>query len=93
MSEEVQLMYMPSNPEDIKKINQVIKDISDQMTMIEAKRDYIKEAKKAMKEEFELPVKTVNLMIKLFHEQNSDAYFEAQRELEELYDTLFGKDE
>lgn len=82
-------LYIPTNPEDAKKIAAVIEDISNAMTMIEAKRDYIKEAKKALKDDWELPLDVIGTMIKLYHAQSSAEYFSKQDDMEALYETLF----
>ena len=74
---------------DAQKIAAVIKDIDDALMMIRAKQDYIKEAKKAMKEDYDLTPKSIALMIRLYHSQEANKHFEEQSELSELYDTLF----
>jgi hypothetical protein len=80
---------LPDDPKQAAEIAAVIKDISDNMTKIEAMQSYIKEAKKALKEEHSLPPDAIGLMIKLYHKQASSEYFEKQQDLETLYDTLF----
>ncbi len=82
-------IYIPSNPVDAKKIAAVIHDISNAMTMIEAQRDYIKESKKALKDDWDIPLDVIGTMIKLYHAQSSDEYFSKQDDLQALYDTLF----
>ena len=83
---------LPDDPKEQEKIAGVIKDISNAMPMIEAKRDYIKEAKKALKEDHELPSDAITLMVKLYHAQSNKEYFEKQEDMEALYDSLFGTD-
>jgi hypothetical protein len=80
---------VPDDPKEAAEIAAVIKDISDNMTKIEAMQSYIKEAKKSLKEEYEIPVDAIGLMIKLYHKQARTEYFEKQDDLETLYDTLF----
>lgn len=82
-------IYIPSNPADAAKIAAVIEDISNAMTMVEAKRDYIKEAKKALKDDWDIPLDAIGTMIRLYHAQTSAEYFSKQEDLEALYDTLF----
>ena len=77
-------------PQEQEAISKVIKDISDQMTKMEATRDYIKEAKKSLVEEYDdLDLATVNALIKLYHKSNANEQFEKQDIIEALYDTLF----
>ena len=83
------VLYIPSNPKDAERIAGVIKEISNSMTRIEGEREYIKEAKKSLKEDWDLPPKVINLMVKLYHQQNADEYFEEQDEISTLYSTLF----
>lgn len=89
--EETGIINVPTDPEDLRKIGAVIKDICDQKLKIDAMNDYIKEAKKALKEDWDLPASAIGRLIKLYYEQSADEYFESQRELENLYDSLFMK--
>jgi len=75
--------------EDSKKVAGVIKEIDNALVMIQAKKDYIKEAKKALKEDYDLTPKSIQLMIKLFHAQGAEKHFDEQRDFEDLYDCLF----
>lgn len=77
------------DPDDAKRVAGVIKDIDNALMMIQAKKDYIKEAKKALKEDYDLTPKSIQLMIQLYHKQSADQHFEEQEELQELYTTLF----
>lgn len=81
------------DPNDEAKIAGVIKEISHAMEIIALKRGFISDAKKALKEDYELTPKSITNMIKLYHNQNADAYFEEQEELQELFDRVFNKDE
>jgi len=74
---------------DAEKVAGVIKEIDNALLMIQAKRDYIKEAKKALKEDFELTPKSIQTMIQLYHKQNAEDHFQEQDELHDLYHTLF----
>ncbi len=75
--------------DDAKNVAAVIKDIDNALLMIQSKRDYIKEAKKALKDDYDLTPASIALMIKLYHKQEADKHFDTQDELRELYDTLF----
>ena len=52
--------YIPSNPEDCKKIVKVLKEISDANMRIAGEKDFIKEAVADMSEAFEIPKKGLN---------------------------------
>lgn len=90
MTETTNDFIIPTGP-DCEKISKVIEDISDTMTMVEAKNDYIKEAKKALKEKYNVPAKQISLMIKLCHNSSADQYFAEAEDSEEFYDKLFNQ--
>lgn len=75
--------------DDAKKVAAIIKDIDNALMMIQAKKDYIKETKKALKDDYGLTPKSIQTMIQLYHKQSADKYFKEQEELEDLYDKLF----
>ena len=67
--------------------------MSDTKTKIEAMNDYIKEAKKALKEDYDMPTSVVNTLLKLYHAQKANSYFEEQSEIEALYESVFERGE
>jgi hypothetical protein len=75
-------------PSDLIKLKAVIKDMSDTQTKIEFHQVTIKEAKKALKEDLELTSPQINTLLKLYHTQKSDEYFDEQSDLEELFDSM-----
>jgi len=75
--------------DDAKAIADVIRDIDNSLMMIQSKQDYIKEAKKALKEAYELTPQSIALMIKLYHKQDAPKHFAQQEEMQSLYDKLF----
>lgn len=77
------------DPDDSARVAAVIKDIDNSLMMIQAKKDYIKEAKKSLKDDYDLTPKSIQLMIQLYHKQAADSHFEEQDELHELYNALF----
>lgn len=91
MTNQAQHIIIPTNPADVKSIAAVITDISDSMTLIEAKKDYIKEAKKALKEKHDLDLATISHMIQLYHKQNAEEHFEIQEDRHDLYNSLFNR--
>lgn len=74
---------------DAETVSAVIKDIDNALMMIKSKQDYIKEAKKALKDDYDLTPASIALMIKLYHKQAADKHFAEQEEMHELYTALF----
>jgi hypothetical protein len=89
MSENLLMEYL-SDEKEIAEFLSVIKDMSNIQTQIEAHQDYIKEAKTGLKENYEVPLKIINLVFKLYHTQKAREYFESQNDVRDLYETLFG---
>jgi hypothetical protein len=90
MTIETDTSFMiPSNPEDRKKIAEVMKDMSNQLLKCEAAKEYVKEAKKSLKEEYDIPLGVINKVFKIFHDMNAAEYFGQQKDIEEFYEVLF----
>lgn len=77
-----------SSPADRTKIKQMLGEISNSMTRMQAERDYIKEAIKEMSDQFQLPKKTLNKMAKVYHKQNFNEEVASHEEFEDLYETI-----
>lgn len=79
--------------QDLEILKGAIKDISNQLSIIESARESVNEAKKAIKEKFkdssDVDVTQLNTLIKLYHKQNSSEYFDEQSELENVYHKIF----
>lgn len=88
---DTQNFAIPSNPEDQKKIVDVFRDMSNQLIKAEATKEYVKEAKKSIKEEYDIPMNVINKLFTLYHNDNANNYFEEQRDIETFYETLFEK--
>lgn len=86
------VLYIPTDPKDIERISGVIRDMSDVKTKMEAMAEYLKDAKKALKEDFDMPLSVINTLFKLYHAQKANTYFEEQSEIEALYESLFDKE-
>ena len=76
---------IPSNPKDLENIALVVEDISKALTMIEDRRSYINDAKKELKEQYELDAKEVTALIRWYHKQNVQ---EIQDQIN-LYEAVF----
>lgn len=83
-----QVIITPSSPEDRKKIKGVVKAMSDAMTRIEGERDYIKEAKKALKEDFNLPMKEITTMLNDYHKQAFESRVQRFEEYTDFYESV-----
>jgi hypothetical protein len=77
-----------SNPADRKKIRDALQEASNSMTRISAERDLIKEIAKELADQYQLPKKTVNKMIRVYHKQNFSEEVAAQDEFETLYEEV-----
>lgn len=84
------VLYIPSDPSEAKAIFKVFKDMSDQKTKSEAISDYLKEAKKSLKEDYDIPLSVISKMFSIYHAQKATTYFEEQEEMKDLYETIFG---
>jgi ssDNA-specific exonuclease RecJ len=81
-------MSQISNPADREKIKKMLAEISGSMTRMEAERDLVRETIKDMSKQFNLPVKTLNRMAKVYHKQNYSQEIAEHEEFEELYETI-----
>ena len=81
-------MSQISSPADRDKIKKMLAEISGSMTRMEAERDLVRETIKDMSKQFNLPVKTLNRMAKVYHKQNYNQEVAEHEEFEELYETI-----
>ena len=81
-------MSQISSPVDRDKIKKMLAEISGSMTRMEAERDLVRETVKDMSKQFNLPVKTLNRMAKVYHKQNYNQEVAEHEEFEELYETI-----
>jgi hypothetical protein len=79
---------IPQDPEARKKIMTTIREISGSFTRVEAERDYVKEAIKALAEEHQLPKKYLSKFAKDYHKSATNEAREQMSEYEELLDAL-----
>lgn len=84
-------VIVPSNPEDLKKIRKSMEEISNVMTMIEAKRAFITDELKAIAEKYELPQKFVRKMARAFHTQTFKQELQEMEDFELLYTRVLGE--
>lgn len=78
---------IPTNPADLKKIKEVVEDISNALTMIEDRRSYINDAKKALRDDYDFDNTAVSALIKMYHTDNVDVIHDQL----DLYESVFKK--
>lgn len=86
------VLYIPTDPKDIKDIHDSIVDISNNKFKMESYSAHIKDTKKRLKEDYDLPMSVINILVKLYHDKAAQTYFDEQSEVEALYDNVFDKD-
>jgi len=79
---------IPSTPEDRKSINSAFKEIGDQLTIISAAQDIIKDIGAHLKEEFDMPVRTCNKLSRTMYRQDFKDQALAFEEFESEFEIL-----
>lgn len=79
---------MISNPDDRKKFNDALQEISNSLTRISAERDLIREIVKDLSDNYEIPKKTINKLAKVYYKQNFNQEAQDFEELETLYEEV-----
>jgi hypothetical protein len=77
-----------SNPEDRKKLLDVLRECSASMTRMEGEKDYIKESVNDICKNLQLPKRLVARMVKVYHKQNYDEEVAVHEQFETLYETI-----
>jgi len=75
---------------DKNKVLGVLKDISDQFTLIEGARGVIKDHIDAAAEEHEIDKKQLRKLARTYHKQNFSTEVADQETFQELYTTITG---
>jgi hypothetical protein len=91
MSNTPEPVIVPTNPADLAKIKAAIQEVSNVMTMIEAKRDFIGDEVKNISETYDIPTKYVRKMVKVFHKQTFHREMEEMSDFESLYYAVTGE--
>jgi len=75
------------SPNDYIRLKASFKDMGEIRTKVELFQVSIKEAKKALAEDFKdlLTASEINTLFNLYYKDNSEEYFETQSDLEEVY--------
>lgn len=77
-----------SSVADRKKIRDALQEASNSMTRIAAERDLIKDIAKDLADNYQLPKKQVNKMIRVYYKQSFSEEVAQQDEFEQLYDQV-----
>ena len=81
-------VIIPSSPEDKQRIKDCVIEISNAKTMMEAQRDFIKEAIDSCVEDVEIDKKHLRKMAEIYHKQNLLEVVGAVEDVEALYESV-----
>ena len=76
------------NPEQKKKLQGAIREISASMTRTEAERDLIREIVKEQSQELQIPKKIITKIAKTYHKQSLTQDIQDHEDFVELYDKV-----
>lgn len=80
------------SPNDLQKINRIVREISAEKTKVEVINAGIKDSKKCTIDDLKdsgLTSARLTSMINLYHANMKDEYFDEQSDLEALYENVF----
>jgi hypothetical protein len=81
-------VIIPTSDEDKKRIKDCVIEISNAKTMIEAQRDFIKEAIDSCVEDVDVDKKHLRKMADIYHKQNLLEVVGAVEDVEALYESV-----
>lgn len=85
---ESSTIIIPTSPADLKLLKDSIIEASNTRTMIEAKKDHIKDIGANIKAKVGIPPAFFNKMVGVYHKQNFDQVAQKQEDFETLYETV-----
>lgn len=85
MSEEFQV---PTDPNEITKIRQAVKEASAMLQMIDDRREQYKDTATYVNEEFGLPKKQFNKLVRTHHKQNYGEVSKEADTFQVLYEVI-----
>lgn len=74
--------------EDLKKLKNCVKELSNSMTRVDAERDYQKDAINKISDEIGVGKKQVRALARIYHKQNFVDFSEEQEEVISLYESI-----
>jgi nitrate reductase NapAB chaperone NapD len=81
-------IVIPSNPADIKRIKDAVKQFSDCLVRVEGERDEMKAIADMIQEDLEIPKKVFVRLAKVFHKQSYDKEVQEKTDFEEFYEKI-----
>lgn len=84
-------IFIPSSPEDQKKIFGAVRELSDSMTRAESEKDLQKDIVQRVHDEFGLDKSAFKKLAKVYHKDEYQKQQEANESFETLYETIIAK--
>lgn len=81
-------IVLPSNPTDLKKILDAVKEANDSMIRISSEKELIKDIVVDLAEKFEIPPAYFRKLIKLYNKQTFDSENSQHDDLVALYEAV-----
>jgi len=81
-------VIMPTNPKDLKKINNALEEISKSKTRMEAERELVKDTVQMINDEFDIPKRLVRQLANVFHARNYVEEVAAQEDFQTAFESL-----
>lgn len=78
-------IVIPSNPAELKTIQNAIKEANDCLIRVAAEREAVKDIVDDLAEKYELPKKFINKMIRIYHKSSFDQEASETEDFMELY--------
>ena len=88
MTKETRTLIIPSNPEDRKKLQATVADISNLITMAKAASDTVKEAVKGAAESHEMEAADIKWMAKTYNSRDFSLKQQKGEDLCTLYEVI-----
>lgn len=82
------IVTIPTDPTQQKKVLAAVKEISNSKTRIEAENDLIKDTLQMIEDEFELPKKYMRKVANIYHKQNVSEVKAEAGDVAELYEAI-----
>lgn len=89
MSVEQYEIVLPTNGDDLQRIQDAMKEYSGNLTQIESFRQLNTDIVNAMKDAFGIKPDDFKRLARIYHKQEKDKVFGKSQQLEEAYDTIF----
>lgn len=78
-------IVIPSNPAELKTIQNAMKEMSDCMIRIDSEKEAMKDIIDDLHEKYELPKKFISKMAKVYHKQSFDKESVESEDFADLY--------